>query len=180
MTRSEKYVTQFLLPELGEINSSKIKNEAKILDIYEKTIIYKYTNDGYEDLNRKLRLSNGNNDTDFGKLLDKAILKLPDYIGLVYRGVYLNDVQIERYRLALKNNLTISEPTFVSTSKSVIIAKGFGNALFRIVSKSGKLIENISNFGIHKPPNEQEVIFRPNRKFKVLEIDNNIITLEEI
>lgn len=180
MTKAEKYVTKFLLQELEEIKVSTINSEVTGLDIYEKTIVYRYTYDGYEDLNKNLRKSNGINNSPFGILLDKIIHKLPSIVAVVYRGVYINNSQFEKYKLALKNNTIVIEPTFISTSKSRKIAEGFGNTLFRIVSKSGKLIENISKFGIHNPPSEQEVIFRPNRKFRVLEIDTNIITLEEI
>jgi hypothetical protein len=52
-----------------------------------------------------------------------------------------------------------------------------------IIGKSGKEIEKFAKYGEHHPQNEKEVLFRPNIRFKVLEItksDNyTLITLEE-
>lgn len=59
-----------------------------------------------------------------------------------------------------------------------------GNTLFIINSKTGKDIEKIAKFGYKNIYNEYEVLFLPNRKFEVLEVDESsndllIITMEE-
>jgi len=123
--------------------------------------------------------------TEFGKLLVKSLAKIPDYEGLVFRSVNLTKPELEKYKHALDSNTLITEPTFVSTTKSRLIAMAFnGNTLFRIFSKTGKAIEKIAKFGIHNPPNEKEILFRPNRIFRVLEIteelSKTVITMEEV
>lgn len=175
----EKYTKQFLTVELTIIESTKRIDELLILNVFEKAIIYKYSNDGYENLNEILRNESQNN-SEFGLLLEKCLNKLPNYTGLVYRGVFLNQEEKNKYLLAMTNNSPIIENTFVSTTKSRLIAMGFGTTLFRIYSKSGKEIEKIATFGLHNPPSEQEVLFKPNKSFRVLEVQDDLITLEEI
>ena len=55
--------------------------------------------------------------------------------------------------------------------------------LFIIKSRKGKDIEKFAKFGIDSQQNEQEILFQPNAKFKVLDIlgqDEITITLEQI
>ena len=58
-----------------------------------------------------------------------------------------------------------------------------GNVLFRLYSRSGKEIEKIAKFGTSNPQNEKEVLFKPNSRFKMLEITQetnySLITMEE-
>lgn len=180
MKTAEKYTNQFLTAELAIVESTNRMNEVPVLNIFEKAIIYKYSNDSYENLNEILRNNKGQNNSEFGILLEKCLNKLPNHKGLVYRGVFLNPEEKNRYLLAMANNSPIIENTFVSTTKSRLIAMGFGTTLFRIYSKSGKEIEKIATFGLHNPPSEQEVLFKPNKSFRVLEVEDNLITLEEI
>jgi hypothetical protein len=180
LKKAEKYTKQYLSVELAIIESTERINELTNLTVFEKAIIYKYSNDGYEKLNENLRNNRGQNNSEFGLLLEKCINKLPNYIGLVYRGVFLNQEEKNKYQLAMANNSRILENTFVSSTKSRLIAMGFGTTLFRIYSKSGKEIEKIATFGLHNPPSEQEVLFKPNRSFRVLEVQDDLITLEEI
>lgn len=100
-------------------------------------------------------------------------------------SVNLSSTELEKYVEAYTSNRAVSEPTFVSASKSRLTAMAFnGNTLFRIFSKTGKAIEKIAKFGVHNPPNEKEVLFRPNRAFRILEIEEElsrtIITMEEV
>lgn len=58
-----------------------------------------------------------------------------------------------------------------------------GNVMFRIVSKTGKEIEEISKYGIDSQ-NEFEILFLPNTRFNILAVtkenDYTLVTMEEI
>ena len=185
MSAIEKYAIQSLTTEILAIQNSDRINEFPRLDIYEKAIIYKYSEDGYENLNATLRKSKGKTLPEFGKFLTRVLNKLPNFDGLVYRSANLTKQEIKRYTDALKNNELLKEYTFVSTSKSRLTAMAFsGNVLFRIYSQTGKEIENIAKFGKYNPPNEKEVLFKSNRDFRILEISKEtaytLITMEEV
>lgn len=185
MKKSEQYARRQLEREVSEIRKSPRIEEHLELTLYEKAFIYKYSEDGYESVNEALRKSCGKENTEFGDLLTKCLDKLPNYEGLVYRSANLSKVEREKYIVAFSSNKTLIEQTFVSTSKSRLIAMAFnGNTLFRMFSKTGKAIEKIAKFGVHNPPNEKEVLFRPNRPFRILEIEEDgqrtIITMEEV
>lgn len=184
MLKIENYGKKYLDEGIREILSSRRNDEIPELSVFEKAIIYKYSNDGYENINEHLRINKGRKNTEFGKLLDLALSKLSDYEGLVYRGVNLNKNELSRYKEALRLSQFISEYSFISTSKSRLIAMEYrGNTLFRIYSRTGKEIDKIAKFGEYSPSNEKEVLFRLNRSFKVLEVTNQVdytlITMEE-
>ena len=181
----EKYSKQNLLREIRAIKNSDRNTEVPELTIYEKSIVYKYSEDGYETVNEILRDSKGKENTEFGKLLNIVLDKLPSFDGLVYRSANLTTLELQRYSEALKTKDSLKEYSFISTSKSRLTAMAFnGNVLFRMYSRSGKEIEKIAKFGPSDPPNEKEVLFKFNRKFKVLEIKEetnySLITMEEI
>jgi hypothetical protein len=83
---------------------------------------------------------------------------------LVYRKVNLGLSDLGKYTRAFKKNSQIVESPFLSTTKSRLIAMAFP--------------------GTNNPVNELEVLFRTNRKFRILEITkqsaNTLITMEEI
>ena len=185
MTKIEKYARKYLQNEIRQIQNSSRNAELSELDLFEKAVIYKYSNDGYESLNEMSRRSKGKNLPILGKLLNSTLSKLPNYEGVVYRSANLTKVELKKYEDANKSDSTITEHSFVSSSKSRLIAMEYGgNVLFRILSKTGKEIEKIAKFGIHESSNEREVLFRVNRKFRILEITNQfdytLITMEEI
>lgn len=185
MTNLEEFVSLKVSRELEEVKASAIANVNSLLSIEERTLIYKYTEDGYGKLNEALRISKGKNYTDFGYYLDKTLAKLPSYEDILYRSADLSQFELQKYLDANKNNSILVEHSFISTSKSKTIAYGFGkNCLFRMLSRSAKNIEEFSKYGSHHPQNEKEVLFRPNCKFRVLEVtkpDNyTLITLEEV
>ena len=110
---------------------------------------------------------------------------IPNYEGLVYRGVNLTEHALSKYMNACKQSHPVTENSFISTSKSRLIAMEYrGNVFFRIYSKPGKEIEKIAKFGVSNSPNVEEVLFRSKRKFMILEIikqvDYTLITMEEI
>ena len=55
---------------------------------------------------------------------------------------------------------------------------------FTIISQTGKDIEKFTKYGFHSGQNEKEILFRPNRKFAVLEVSklegSTLILMEEL
>jgi hypothetical protein len=185
MTALLEYVNNNYSKELNEVKNSPIAKVDSNLSLEERTLIYKYTEDGFEYLNEILRLSGGKKTTEFGKLLDKTLSKLPNYEDILYRSADLTVFEMQKYLDAFKNNGILVEHSFISTSKSKAIAYGFGkNCHFRILSRTAKNVEAFAKYGVHHPQNEKEVLFKPNSKFRVLEITNSgeatLITLEEV
>ena len=155
------------------------------LTVYERSIIYKYSEDGYEYVNETLRKSSGASITEFGKVLNSSLSKLENYEGLVFRGVELNPSELQQYIDAMAKNEVIVENAFISATKSQLTAFSFGrNARFIIYSKTGKEIEKIAKFGKHHPQNEKEVLFKSGRSFTVLDVTKEqnytLITMEEL
>jgi len=184
-TRLIEYVNRNCERELNEVRNSPIAELDSNLTVEERTLIYKYTEDGFEYLNETLRLSAGKQYTEFGEFLDKTLSKLANYEDILYRSANLTTFEIQKYLDGYQNNGILVEHSFVSTSKSKAIAYGFGkNCHFRILSRSGKNIEAFAKYGLHHSQNEKEVLFRPNCKFRVLEITKSgtatLITLEEL
>lgn len=185
MTKAEKYAKAHLSKELADVERSERNAQTPELTLYEKAVIYKYSNDGYEALNESLKHGKGHNKNEFGKLLDAALSKLPDFEGLVYRNVTLTKDGLRAYEEAWAGNRPIREYAFISTSKSRFVAMAFGgDVLFRIYSRTGKDVEKIARFGKYSSSNEQEVLFKTNRRFNVLEVSRResytLISMEEI
>ena len=88
------YVTTHLQSELKIVKNGPIALVESPLTLEERTLIYKYSEDGYETVNRSLRNSKGKNNTKFGNLLECILKKLPDYKGLVYRSVDLKTEEL--------------------------------------------------------------------------------------
>ena len=171
---------------LKSVRYSKSAKKVTGLTDYEKTIIYKYTDDGYV-VNETLRDSKGKKMPEFAVHLNAVLEKLPSLMSeetLVYRGIPKTNFILNTYRNALKENTILTEHGFIATSKSRRVACHFGQALLIIHSKNGKSVENISKFGTDSPFNEQEVVFQSGSQFIVLDIEeennNTIIILEEL
>lgn len=179
----QKYVQDSLPTELEEIKNSNRKNYLEELNEFEKTIIYHYTDYGYESLNEILR--DGGSITEFGKYLNYSLNKLPHYKLICYRSIKCSKTKLKKYYDALEKDSIIVEKSFLSCSKSRYLSQYFSvSPLFIIKSKKGKEIEKIAKFGIDSSENEKEILFMSNSKFKVLEIEEEgnriIIKLEEI
>ena len=163
---TEEYAKEHLFREIKEIENSNRLNVLTELTVYEKAIIYKYSEDGYLDLNEKLRLSEGEDISIFGLILDECLRKLPDYQDVVYRGESLTDFELETYRLAFNNNELVRKYFFASSSESRSKAYEWCNkknrVLLEIFSFSGKAIELVSKY-----PAEKEILFRYNSDFWV-------------
>ncbi len=164
---TKKYAKEYLYREIREIENNIDLNAIPDLTVYEKAIIFKYSEDGYEDLNEKLRLSKGRDISDFGILLNECLSKLPDYQGIVYRGDEISKLEFDKYVLCYENVIPYHEFSFFSTSKSKSKAyercKGRGyRILFKILSKKGKDIERFSKY-----KTDREVLLQINSIFNV-------------
>ena len=123
-------------------------------------------------------------------VINRALDKLPNYKGKVYRGVkpgLISEERLLQYKKAAQNGGTITEKAFISTTKNIEVAKGFGKGvLYEIIPKTGKDIKDYSIFNGKYRGDEQEVLIGSNKKFKVIgyrEIKSKgqvIIKLEEI
>lgn len=144
------------------------------LTVVDKAAIYYYSDDGHEALNRQLHTSGGENHSLFGMGLVAALAKLPPYIGAAYSGVQLYAAQLRFYHDRAEDGQPVSWPAFLSASQKSTIAHQFlyssgKNCLFVIQSRTGRLIEEISKFGVDGQ-NEYEVLFVPHTRFEVLEV----------
>jgi hypothetical protein len=178
----EDYVKEHLPKALNSIIQSTRVYELPNLTIYEKAIIFAYTDalgQHHQVLNERLWATEGAELTDFGRFLEASLDKLEPYRDMVFRGVQTSYCDVERYIKAFEHKEIITEYNFLSASKLQIVAQGFGRILFRIYGKNARIIEKISKF-----PREEEVLFKRNTSFKVARITNNgfftIITLKEI
>ena len=178
----EQYVKQYLPIALNSIIQSERVNELSNLTIYEKAIIFAYTDasiNQHQVLNEQLWASRGKDISDFGLYLDATLAKLVAYKDLVFRGANDSYCDVERYKKANRDKTPVIEYHFLSATKIQVIAQGFGNILFRIYAKNAKAIEPLS-----KHAREKEVLFPKCTAFKVVYVTNNgfstIITLKEI
>ncbi|AWK03308.1 hypothetical protein HYN56_03360 [Flavobacterium crocinum] len=179
----QKYVEEKLTDELSKIINSSHHNHITQLNEFEKTIIYHYTDYGYDYLNKILR--DGGSMPEFGRYLNSSLNKLESFKALCYRAIICNRSDLQKYYDAFANGSVVVEKSFWSCSKSKLIAWMFSESpLFIIISKRGKDIEKISKFGGVGAQNEKEVLFMSGSKFKVLEIEEKVgritITLEEV
>ena len=181
----KEFVENNLADELM-ILSGSTAHLAVSLNVYEKTLIYKYSDDGFLPTNKLLLNSKGIDFDDFGILLYTTLSKLPDFRGIVYRKVFLTPAELYRYTHAWRSHASVKEYPFISTSKFISIALLWAglthhnpNCLFVIYTKTGKEIELMSKF-----TNEREVLLKPNTQFNVLNIfaepDFIQITMEEV
>lgn len=103
MNQLEKHVNQYFQESLESIKNSQRANALPFLTLEEKTLIYEYTNWEYFDVNKLLRKSKSENTPEFAVYLDKTLSKIPNYKGIVYRGVELPDTVFEAYQKAFLN-----------------------------------------------------------------------------
>jgi len=179
----KEFVRQRLPDILQKIERDDIGASVTELNIYEKALIYYYSIDGYEQLNEDLRDGKPN---EYEVYLNEALDKLPDYDGESFRGAALTNAEILRYKNAIESDEIIVYPAFLSSSKSLGVARAYsrGSTVFTIASKTGKNIEEISFYGTRSPQNEKEILYRSKIKFSVISIDQTthitLITLEEV
>lgn len=142
-----------------------------MLTAEQKTAIRDYTEKGFRRMNEQLREGTV---TLFMQrkidILEDALDKLADFRGEVYRGATIADRSvIEKYRAVGKEVL---EDAFTSATKSPLKAFS-GNVRFYLLSKHGK---DISPWSAH--PDEEEVLFKPGTRFKILEFAESRTDIE--
>lgn len=169
-----KYLIQYCPTGWRAVQSGRRSSVLLHLDAVDKAAIYHYSDEGYEALNRQLHASGGNNSSLFGQGLAAALGKLPAYVGLVSSGVFLPPAQIQYYRACAQDGQPVSWPAFLSASQKNTIALQYlrsseKNCLFIIQSRTGRLIAELSQFGVDGQ-NEYEVLFVPHTRFEVLEV----------
>ena len=182
-----------------EIHRIKMENEKDTvhneLSAIEKASIYNYSASGYSKLNNFLRGGEGfesMNGTKKFSPADKEYLQSlsnslenglnkmdANYSGVVYRGVSLPQSRINEIKQLYENKSAYSEPFFQSTSYKAGLSYP-GNAQFVITSKTGKLIQPLTKYGVQ----EKEVLFNRNTPFKIKSIeqsgDQTVFIMEEI
>jgi outer membrane biosynthesis protein TonB len=95
------------------------------------------------------------------RAITSALNKLPDYDGIVYRGTPIRSLTPEQIEANYLPGSIITEKGFTSTSASSG-AKFDGEVQYEIKSRTGKKIQDLSQY-----KGENEVLFRPDTKFKV-------------
>lgn len=179
MTNVEKYIEDRLKDEVRIVSRDYATVLPELNDL-EKAVIYWYSDSGYIGINELLLKSKGQKTTQLGEYLDLALSKLPNFEGITFRGANLSNADIRKYQQAFDEKIIITEYAFLSTSRLKNKANQFRRTvMFEIFSKNGKLIEKVSKF-----VDEEEVLFRRNSEFRVLNIENKdsyvYITLREI
>lgn len=110
-------------------------------------------------INPGLRSGQITTENCYVKEIISALSKLPDYVGVVYRG------QIQ----TLNKNIVGDEVTFTAFTSASYgnIADSWAKSdeILKIYSKHGK---NIEDFSSRKDSDEHEVLFLPNSKFRLL------------
>jgi hypothetical protein len=152
--------------------------------------IYGYTTGDFMPINKALRSKNPKAQLEKeNQLLNQVIViraalqKMKSFKGTVYRGTHLSSASLAKHR----PGEIINYPGFLSTSKNREASENFvQNALLIIHGKNGKSVRNYSQV-----PQEDEILFDHNSKFKVIKrkktriefIENPVveeIELEEI
>lgn len=154
-------------------DNDRVKGEMSKYGIneIEAVTLMAYTDALYSYIN--INILNGyDNQTanEVSEVIESALSKLPDYKGVVYRGMHIQkDEPFYDSILSLSEGDEVQFPNFSSSStnerRGRYFSRGVGRSVFlEIESKSGKFIDNLSYFG-----NENEVLFKRNSKFKVIE-----------
>jgi len=142
----------------------------------QKAAIRDYSDSGYRRINEQLRARTVTDRIRHEiEILTSALEELPNFQGDVFRGAAIEEGLLRKYQRVRD---IITERAFISASLSP--SKAFsGNIRFYIISKRGKEIDQWSAY-----PDEEEVLFPPGTRFKVLEYgrDGNEIEifLEEL
>jgi len=177
--------------------------QAKYPDIpnTEVAAIYHYTKGNgaaYRQLNNQLRRGNLSEFNEaFSSLLSDGLSKLPAYEGTVYRSVRFNKTQLRAWVDMAQKQSETTFAGFTSTSIDRSIVERFAanhtgrknnetDVLFVIQGKSGRLIEDISQFGgrLNSTTNQREVLFNKGMRCKIERMVNEngtiIFYLKEI
>jgi hypothetical protein len=140
-----------------------------------------YTSSDYQKLNDALRSKDAtelNAVEPYITVAESGLSQLPNFEGVVYRGIDMNKIPnlSEKYKIGN----VVTEEAF--TSSSTIKRGAFKrDTLITITSQTGKDVSILSDF-----PKQKEILFKPNTKFRVLEVTINektgkrYISMEEV
>jgi SPP1 gp7 family putative phage head morphogenesis protein len=146
-------------------------------------VIAAYTGSYYRELNRALRTASASAaQKRVELLLNEALGLAPTYKGAVYRGLELSGAEraafVAAHKQAMATGGTVGHAQFNSTSRKA--GSSFGGSIRLVIeSKNGVHVAPIS---LHA--GEDEVLFRSDAKFRVLEVTESsgraTIRLEEV
>ena len=145
------------------------QREAK-LDEKEVDALEEYTSDSFLALNSKIRKGEAlsNNQKRIVQDLDSALDKIPDYKGKAFRKItfFDNPEGKKEFLERIKQGKETSFKQYLSSSrdKTHVALASKNDIVFEIKSKTGSSVEKYS-----KNPAEQEVVFKRNSKFKVVD-----------
>jgi uncharacterized protein YukE len=185
-----------LTPAMGADREARLLSEARALKTNpqlahipddELAAVRGYTTDegavaDYRRINSALRSGDAGAIRQLQPYIDKiqaGLAHLPDHQGTVYRGTFLKPEVIDSFREAARTGNPTVEKAFTSTTTKPQAAFA-GNTTFSIWSEHGKDVSPISVFG-----NEQEVLFPPGTRFRVLSVTESaggehVIMLREV
>lgn len=153
---------------------SSLKNESSILTTEEKGAIIKYISPDAYLLNDKLRrgLKLTESEINWKTALNKALEKLPEYEGIVYRSISdFGILDINTFITSYEQGQIKRFPEFISTSLEV-----YDESMpiqYIIKSKHGRDIRKYN-------PNEKEILFKSDACFLIMKVEGNVIWMEEI
>jgi hypothetical protein len=105
---------------------------------------------GYKRANDELRKGIV---SEYSRLLDETLDKLPNHTDIVFRGDQLDEKLFALYTEAFLSDSPTSPGFFFSSTKNARVAEHFPNStvLITIFSRTGKAIEGYSFFGPKNP-----------------------------
>ena len=168
----------------GEYKSFLKDNKNTKLSYSEYFALSEYKNNDYEFFNRYLRTGElcGKHTVARTKLILAGLKKLPGFKGKSYRGVSFEDFpDLFTYYTTVGN--IVSDPGFMSTSTDRKVAITFLQdtgvdllLLMTIYGKSGKIVRGIGAAG---DDSEDEVLYPPGTKFKVIKTKTVRMTMPD-
>lgn len=134
------------------------------LNKVQSMVLYSYSTEDYKKINPLLRLPKDqipNEAIIYKVFLNSVMDRLPNFSGLVKRGLKIPDDQIGRY----VEGAEVEFSSYTSTTKDLSFMRFENIHRMIIQSKTGK---DISQFSAN--PNESEVLFKAGARFKVTKV----------
>ena len=148
-----------------------------------KEVIESYSNRKYQSINNALRHGETK---DRGLKVDiynlrEALDRLPVHNDDVYRGMTMGGYSLDQiyneYSNAMEENDTLEFDAFLSTTKNREIVEEFTGkqwdkgVIFNIKTDQDSKARDVSEYTVI--PSEEEVIFKPNSQFEIVNIDKD-------
>ena len=165
------------------------QSKSSRLTAKEKKALKEYSKDAYR-VNDRLRDGFGlsKEEEESVSLIIAALRKLPPHVGTVERGISLTEQQIARMKILKRDSTVFVERGFMSATKGSLRTNGLNkfsvlNCHMIIQSKSAR---HIKKYVSSSYKDEDEVLFAPDTRFKVKDIEsvsrpgNVVIMMEEV